>query len=197
MIVHVPARVRLRVSVLDQQPFRLLRSWTCRRGLCLYKDKTSSKPTASQSELQLSLVELFPRFPNAFVSSLVPNLNGSRSVIAFRDHAFELPVLEWMVFGFHGQPLVIGVQRRPLGNRPRLEDPVHFQAQVVVQAARGVSLHNKDRRGTRRRRQLLLAAARGLGCLFKATFLAIGDQRHGRVGTSRFYFPPRRGPSTR
>ena len=48
-----------------------------------------------------------------------------------------------MIFHLHGQPLVGGIERRPFGHSPRLEDSFHFQAKVVVQAGGAVLLHHK------------------------------------------------------
>jgi hypothetical protein len=48
-----------------------------------------------------------------------------------------------VVLHHDGQPLVRRVQGRPLGHGPGLEDAVHLQAEVVVEAARGVLLDDE------------------------------------------------------
>src|SRR6185503_4581740 len=69
-----------------------------------------------------------------------------------------------MVLDFDREPLVSRVERRPLWHRPGLEHTIELKPEVVVQAPRGVLLHDKQqrsvapaarlRRGLRRAREL-------------------------------------------
>ena len=62
----------------------------------------------------------------------VPHKHGSRAVLSVRYHAFEIRVLDWMIFGLHGQALVVGTQRRPFRHGPRREHAVDFKAKIIM-----------------------------------------------------------------
>ena len=49
-----------------------------------------------------------------------------------------------MVLDVHGQPLLLGPQRRSLGHRPALQHAVHLQADVVMEAPGGVFLDHEQ-----------------------------------------------------
>ena len=48
-----------------------------------------------------------------------------------------------MILHLHGQAFVGGVERRSLGDSPRLEHSFHLQAEIVVQARRAVFLYHE------------------------------------------------------
>ena len=78
------------------------------------------------------------------IASVVPHDNGAGAVVVLRDHALEVGVLERVVLDVDGQALDLRPERRPLGDRPALEHPGHFQAKVVVQAPGGVLLDDEQ-----------------------------------------------------
>jgi hypothetical protein len=49
-----------------------------------------------------------------------------------------------MIFSLNGQTFVLGIYRRPLGDSPGFEHPLHLQAKVVVQTSGLVLLDHKD-----------------------------------------------------
>jgi hypothetical protein len=67
----------------------------------------------------------------------------ARAVVAFGDVPLEFQVLHGVVFGLDGEPLVAGVQRRPLADGPRLEDAAHLQPEVEVEHRGVVLLHDE------------------------------------------------------
>jgi hypothetical protein len=48
-----------------------------------------------------------------------------------------------MIFDVNGETFVRGIQGRPLGHGPGLQYAIHFQAKVVVQTSRVVTLDDK------------------------------------------------------
>ena len=46
-------------------------------------------------------------------------------------------------YALDGQRAFAGIEARPLGHRPALEDTVQFQSKVIVQLAGGVLLHDE------------------------------------------------------
>src|SRR5262249_30984722 len=87
-------------------------------------------------------------------------------VLALGDDALELAVVQRVVLGLHGQPLVRGIEARSLRHRPALEHALHREAEVVVQPRGGVLLHHEGAvaavglrpRGRGRDREVPLAA---------------------------------------
>jgi hypothetical protein len=70
-------------------------------------------------------------------------LHRSAAVFTGRNGALEITVIERMILYFNGQPFVGRIVGRPSSDRPRLEDSVEFEPQVVVQAARGMFLDDE------------------------------------------------------
>src|SRR5258708_36746174 len=74
-----------------------------------------------------------------------------------------------MVLGLHREALVGGIEREALGQSPRFEPAVQFEAQVVVRARGGVLLdHEQQRPFARLDRRLGLGrdVERALGSVF-------------------------------
>src|SRR5436190_8151284 len=42
----------------------------------------------------------------------VPQLNSAAAILALRNRAFEIPIVEGMILNFHRQPLVMRIERR-------------------------------------------------------------------------------------
>src|SRR5262249_8851777 len=69
---------------------------------------------------------------------------GAAAVLALGDDALERGVLEGMVLDLYGEALLRGVEARALGDRPREQDAVELEAEVVVQARGGVLLDDEE-----------------------------------------------------
>src|SRR5262249_12371265 len=90
---------------------------------------------AEEEDLEIALIQALLDGQRLAAASLrdvledpaVPDDHRSRSVLALRDHAFELQVLERVVLGSHREPLVAGVDGRALGDRPGGEDAVDLE----------------------------------------------------------------------
>jgi hypothetical protein len=70
-----------------------------------------------------------------------------RAVVARRDLAVEVEVLERVILGAHRQVVALGIGRDPLGDGPAGERALVLQAQVPVHRAGGVLLHDEAQRG--------------------------------------------------
>src|SRR5438270_5014116 len=73
----------------------------------------------------------------------VPAVNFARPVSAFGQHALEGQVRERVVGHLDGEALGRGVERRPLRHGPALERAADLQAEVPMQVARVVLLHDE------------------------------------------------------
>ena len=99
------------------------------------------------------------------VGAAVPDEHRAGAVLALRDLALELEVLERVVLGVHGEPVLVRVLRHAARKRPRGERAVVLEAQVPVQAAGVVLLdHEAGLAATSR------AAPRGSGVFSKSRF---------------------------
>src|SRR5258706_10373911 len=98
---------------------------------------------------------------NRAVGATVPPDPRAGAVVASRDHALEVRILERMVLDVHGEPFLLRPHRRSLGNGPALEHALHFEAQVAVQVARPMLLHDEAGSGWRGYRR---RARRGARC---------------------------------
>jgi hypothetical protein len=65
------------------------------------------------------------------------------AVIAARYYTLKAPVVDRVVLYHHREALLLRVQRGALWDGPGLEDAVDFQANIVVEAPRGVLLNDK------------------------------------------------------
>ena len=100
------------------------------------------RPPASGS----SPVAGLPRAP-------VPHDHVAAAVLAARDDALEVEVVERVVLDVHRQAPDVGVERRALRHRPADQHAVDLEAEVVVQAAGPVALDDEPVTVARRRRR--------------------------------------------
>jgi hypothetical protein len=112
--------------------------------LGLHQSPLAAQLVASEFEEELPLLKAFVWVFQRDPDPLVPYDYGSGSVIAFRYDALELAVLDRVVFSVDSQPLVLRIRRRALGNRPRNQDPVHLQTEVIVDMACSVLLDHEE-----------------------------------------------------
>ena len=133
------------VALFDQQPFLL--------GLLQLDERpAAAKLVAPQLEQQLALFESFAHVLEGGPHATIPDDDRTCAIVPFWNDSLEVAVLEGVVFDFYGEALVGRVGGRPLGDRPRFEDPVHLQPQVPMQARRVV--HVDDEQPTRFGRRL-------------------------------------------
>ena len=147
------------VVALDQQPVVLPAARTGTR-LQSYQREPPVQSLTVQRETQFALAHplfgIIQRMPRA----AIPQFDCAAAVLAFRNGAFEVGIVQRMVLDMRSHPFVGGIERRPFAYRPAPQDAAMFQAEVPVQpgAMCLVLLHHEDRRS-------LLAASFG-GCRF-------------------------------
>jgi len=122
---------------LDQQPF------LARLALDPHQRPHSLQLEAFELEEELARLHPLARVAHRAPQAPVPDDHRPGAILAVRDHAFEVRVLDRVILGLHRQPLFGGIRMRTPGNRPGLQDAVPLQPQVVVHARSAVFLHDK------------------------------------------------------
>ena len=93
-----------------------------------------------ERDLDLVLVEQM-----RLVRSAVPDPHRAGAVFAGRDVALEVEVLERMVLGVDGEPVLGRVRRDPVRDRPGRQHPVMLEPQVPVKPGRVMLLNDESR----------------------------------------------------
>ncbi len=115
----------------------------------------------------------------------VPQHHRTAAIFAGGDGALEAAIVDRVVLGLDSEALVGGVEARPARHRPRLQDAVVLEAEIVVEAPRVVLLDHE------RGRRLRLALCGGAFCrrwLARAgeiPLLLVALQRAGHVSAAR------------
>src|SRR6266850_3084076 len=165
------------VAMLDQQPVGPLAAIAVVAHA--HQHPTAMKLVAMQRKFQIALLEA-PLRVVGFPIAAVPELHGAAAILVLWNGAFEIAVVQWMIFHLHRQPLVMRIQRGAARDRPGLEDAVELQPEIVVQPA-GVMLLDHEPSLLRRRYLALPAWFRGL---FEIALFSVGgevSQRHDQI----------------
>src|SRR5450631_1859064 len=72
----------------------------------------------------------------------VPDHDRAAAIFALRDCAFELVVVNRMVFDLHGETFFTRHQAGAASHRPALHDAIEFEPQIVMQPPRRVLLND-------------------------------------------------------
>jgi len=62
----------------------------------------------------------------------VPDHDRSAAILALGNRSFKVDIGNRVVLDMHGKALVTFCKWNAFGDRPRLQDTIHFQAEVVV-----------------------------------------------------------------
>ena len=168
------------VTVLDQEPVGALAAVAV--ALHPHQHPAAVQLVAVQGEFQVALLEAalgIIGFPGA----AIPQHDGAAAILVVRNGAFEIAVIERVILDLDRQPLVMRIERGPLGDRPGFEDAVELQPQIVMQA-RCVMLLDHEPPLLRRRD---LDVAGGLRRLAEIALLPVRAeflQRHGQTSTN-------------
>src|SRR5205085_238960 len=68
-----------------------------------------------------------------FVSSVIPDHHSAAAVLAFRNDAFKLRVVNRMIFNLHREPPDFRIERWTFRHGPRLQHAVDLETKVVMQ----------------------------------------------------------------
>lgn len=98
-------------------------------------------PVEEELELALgiALVGIAERLPGA----VVPHHDGAGAILSGGDRALESAVRERVVLDMDRKAPVRGIEARAPRHRPTLQDAVHLQSEIVVQAPRRVFLDDE------------------------------------------------------
>src|ERR1019366_6424314 len=138
--LHVPAGGGKLVAPLDEQPlvafFRALHPNDGEIAVQLFAVQAELQIATRQLGIGGDVAQQVERAP-------VPQHHAAPAVIAGRNIAFEIAVLQGVVFHVRREHLHRGIERWPLGYGPGFQDAIDLQAKVVVEAGGIVPLHTK------------------------------------------------------
>src|SRR6185437_13586904 len=151
----VAAGPGIAVALLDEQP-------VARIALAAHAHQRPAafEPLAPQHEFERAVLEFGDgitagRQPQA----LVPHHDRAAAIFALRDDALEIDIVDGMVLDLAGEALHRGIEAQSFGHRPAFQDARHLQAEIEMEMACRVLLHDKAQRF----QATLLDAALGLG----------------------------------
>ena len=108
---------------LEQQPVLVL---LARLWLHAHEMPLAFQLLAGQVELEMALLVAERGIEIGRPRALVPDHHRAAAVLAFGNDAFEAAIVERMVLGRDGQPLLAGDQARPFRHRPALQHAVEL-----------------------------------------------------------------------
>ena len=117
-----PSRGEL-VAVLDQQPVGALAAVAI--VLHPHQHPAAMQPLALEDEFEVALGERFlgRAPPFGLPVAAVPELDRAAAILALGDGAFEIAIVERMVFDLDRQALVVGIERGPRVTAQDLKTP--------------------------------------------------------------------------
>ena len=163
------------VVLVDEQPV-LLGGVPARA----HEHEATAKALAVEDELQLSGLDVDDRIVErlGLPRAPVPDDDVPRSVLTGGDDALEVAVFERMVLCPSGHASFQRAHRRPSRHGPADQDAADLQPEVVVEAARAMTLHDESPR-LRLRRPGPLSAR--LGRAPEVALAPVAVKRHSRV----------------
>ena len=133
-------RVGVDVALLDQEPALALKIVAT---LEPHQRPSTLQLLTVEAEFDLALaiarLDIGHRHPGA----VVPHHHRAAAVLTLGDVALEVGVIERMVLDVDGEAPHLGIEARPLGDRPALEDPADLEPEVVVERAGAVFLDHE------------------------------------------------------
>ena len=121
--------------MLDQEPLSLSHT---------HKHPRAAKLFPVEGEFEIALRQrAIDIFHFGLPRAAIPDHDGPASILSFRDHAFELEIIDRMIFGLESGPRLTFREREILRDRPRLQDAVDLEAEVPVERRRVVLLDDE------------------------------------------------------
>src|SRR5260370_28150866 len=121
--------------MIDEQPTGAFRA--AEAGLGTNQDPRSTKLFSMESEFQISVTKSSVDIRNfGSPSTSIPEHDGTASILAFRNYAFERAVVERMIFHLRSQSFYGRIERRSLGHGPGQKHAAPLQPEVVMQIRR-------------------------------------------------------------
>src|SRR5690606_27837562 len=78
-----------------------------------------------------------------FIQAAIPQHDGAGTVVALRNVALEIPIVERMVLDADREVFVARLFRKPFRNRPRGEGAFDFEPEIIMEAAGAMFLNDK------------------------------------------------------
>src|SRR5699024_6783264 len=137
------------------------------------KMKAPGKLLSLQLEFKVALGKSLFRIANRLPCAIVPQQHRAAAILAFRDGAFEIAIVERVVLDMNGKAFFGWHEAGAARDRPAFQYAIHLKAQIVMQPARIVFLHHEAflRAG-------LAAGSLRLTGAREIALLAIGLERH-------------------
>jgi len=98
-----------------------------------------------QPELQHAMTKGVVRIALRPPDTAVPDQHRPRTVLLGRDDAFEFRIFQRMIFDMHGEAFLARIEAGPFRHGPALQCPVELEPEIIMQARRGMFLHDIDR----------------------------------------------------
>ena len=152
LVLRVPSRDGVLVAPMDQQPLRPAAVRT--RPVAPEAGGPDEHERAVQLlpvelELELPVVDGTGRVGGVRVGTVgapVPDDDVARAVLAPRDDALEVEVVERMVLDVDREPPLARVEARPARDRPGREHALHLEPEVVVEGGGAMTLDDEPPR---------------------------------------------------
>ena len=164
--IELGRRLGFVVAMLDQQPVLAAVAGTAAHA---NERPTSLEFLAVEAEFEFALLQSFFGVDFRLPGALVPDHYRAAAVFALRNDAFEIGVVDRMIFDLHGERFYGRVETGAFGNGPAFECAVVFEPEVVVKAAGGVLLDDvtagRCRSSFCRRRARAFCGSRACVCI--------------------------------
>ena len=178
MLLGIPARDGVIVTLMEEKPrvaIGLAAVLVPAAGVD--QREPTAQLLAEELELELAGCQRGRRIIGLLrlIRAPIPDDGIPCAVLATRDDALELQVLDGMVLGARGKPAGGRIEGGTLWNGPASEHPVHLQPEVVVQSSGSVAPHHEAPGTLADQPRLRLRR------LPEVAFLPIGLERHARM----------------
>ena len=140
VILDIPARLRVGVFLLDEQPFIAFAAPAHQ-----HQREFAAQLFAVQTKFEIAALDLRQRrrVAQQFVAAAIPQHHAAAAVLAFRNVAFKPAVVERMILHVHRKMFGQRLQTGAFGNGPGFQRSIHFQPKIVVQPRGVVTLDAK------------------------------------------------------
>src|ERR1051325_4773075 len=98
---------------------------------------------AIERECEVTFAHAVARIAFGLPAATIPHAYRAAAVLAFRNDAFEICVVEGMILGANRKAAIARLEARAFRHGPRQQHAVELQSEVVVEPARSVLLDDE------------------------------------------------------